>query len=118
MRNTRGAFALVAGVLAVIALVAGGVLLYVREEVLDRSAFETRAVTAVQKPAVRSLLAVQIVDAVISRGDPDLITARPLLESTANAVIASPQFAALIRIATDDAYRTLFAGDGKRVQIE
>src|SRR4051812_2593889 len=118
MSNARGPLAFMAGVLAIVSLVAGGALLYVRNEVLDRSAFENRAVTAVQKPAVRRVVADQIVDAVIQRGDPDLITARPLLESTAAAVIATPQFAALIRVAAGEAYRTLFGGDGKQVQIE
>src|SRR5207244_2439897 len=91
---------------------------YVREQVLNRSAFEDRAVTAVQKPAVRSLIADRIVDEIIRRGAPDLITARPLLRSTADAAIASEQFTVLIRIAADELYHALFDVDTAKAQIQ
>jgi hypothetical protein len=85
--------------MAVVLLAAGGVLVYVRAQVLDQSAFERRAVAALEEPAVRRAVADRIVTQMIRRGDPDLVTARPLLETAVQSVIASAPFRSVLEIA-------------------
>ena len=82
------ALAVVGAVLAVI----GVLLLYVREEIIDREAFADHAVDGAQgRPGARAGRA-EIVVQLVERGSTDLVAARPLLErwSTRSSTRAVP----------------------------
>jgi hypothetical protein len=94
-------------VLAVLALAAGAILVYVRVELLDESHFADRAVEAVRDPQVRATIADRVVSTAIEI-KPDLLSARPLLESAVRGAIDTPAFERLVRAAARNAHRVLF----------
>lgn len=118
IRTARPLAAAVAGVLAVLALAVGGVLAYLDDQVIDRDAFQQRAVAALRQDAVRRLVADRIVTEAIRRGEPDLVTARPLLTTVASSVIASQPFTVVLRLAAADAHRLLFDEERDTVPVE
>jgi Short repeat of unknown function (DUF308) len=111
-RSRRDVLAVVLGALAALAAVAAIVALYLRDEVADRDQFATRATAALQDPAVREVASRQIVVGLLERGSPDLVTARPLLETAVGAVVGTPAFNGLIRGAALQAHSLLFDRDG------
>jgi hypothetical protein len=114
----RAALAGVAGILGLCSLTAGGVLVYVRAEVLDQRAFEQRAVAALRDRPVRRAVADRVVEEIVTRADADFVTARPLLVTAVSSVIASDPFRTVLRVAARDAHRLLFAGQRDRVKVE
>ena len=103
--------------LSVLALAAGAILLYLRVELLDEDGFADRAVEAVRDPQVRSALADRIVSAAIEV-EPDLLSARPLLESAARGAIDTPAFEGLVRAAAINAHRVLFDEEEPTVAVD
>src|SRR5918997_1304572 len=103
--------------LSVVALAAGAILLYLRVELLDEDGFADRAVEAVRDPQVRSTLADRIVSAAIEV-EPDLLSARPLLESAARGAIDTPAFEGLVRAAAINAHRVLFDEEEPTVAVD
>lgn len=96
--------AVAAAVVAVGAIVA----LYLRAEIADRDRFADRTVAALEDPAVRDVVARQLVVGVVERGSPDLISARPLLETAVETVVATSPFRALVRTTAQQAHSLLF----------
>jgi hypothetical protein len=90
----------------------GGVTLYLREEVLDSSAFADRTVEAVHQPTVQHVVARQITVRVIEPGLPDLIAGRPLISSAVRVAVTSKPFASVIRLAALHGHRLLFERHG------
>src|ERR687895_621736 len=80
--------------LSVVALAAGAILLYLRVELLDEDGFADRAV------------------------EPDLLSARPLLESAARGAIDTPAFEGLVRAAAINAHRVLFDEEEPTVAVD
>ncbi|WCB95055.1 hypothetical protein DSM104299_03797 [Baekduia alba] len=107
-RPRRDLLALGLSSLAALAAVLAIVTLYLRQEVADRDAFADRAVAALQEPTVRDVVAREIVVGLLERGSPDLVTARPLLESAVGAVVGTDPFRALVRGAALQAHSLLF----------
>jgi hypothetical protein len=103
--------------LSVVVLAAGAILLYLRVELLDEQGFADRAVEAVRDPQVRSTLADRIVSAAIEV-EPDLLSARPLLESAARGAIDTPAFEGLVRAAAINAHRVLFDEEEPTVAVD
>jgi hypothetical protein len=103
--------------LSILALAAGAILLYLRVELLDEDGFADRAVEAVRDPQVRSTLADRIVSAAIEV-EPDLLSARPLLESAARGAIDTPAFEGLVRAAAINAHRVLFDEEEPTVAVD
>src|ERR671914_795255 len=103
--------------LSVVALAAGAILLYLRVELLDEDGFADRAVEAVRDPQVRSTLADRIVSAAIEV-EPDLLSARPLLESAARGAIDTPAFEGLVRAAAINAHRLLFDAEEPTIAVD
>jgi hypothetical protein len=108
IRPRRDLIGLLLAALAALATVAAVVALYARAEIADRDAFADRAVAAVEVPAVRQVVARQVVVGVLERGSPDLVSFRPVLETAVGAVVATPPFRALVRRAALQAHRLLF----------
>jgi hypothetical protein len=103
--------------LSIIALAAGAILLYLRVELLDEEGFADRAVEAVRDPQVRATLADRIVGTAIEV-EPDLLSARPLLESAARGAIDTPAFEGLVRAAAINAHRVLFDEEEPTVAVD
>ena len=110
-RMSRGALSVVLIVAATVLAVAGGVALYAREEIVDADAFTERAVDAVERDPVREVVSREIVVQLIDRGSTDLISARPVLESVVEFVVASQPFQRVLRASAAQAHRLLFVRD-------
>jgi hypothetical protein len=94
------------------------VTLYVREEILDSSAFGDRAVSAVQRPVLRHVVAREIAVQILEPALPDLIAARPVVESAADIAVGSKPFSPVIRLAAEHGHRLLFQRNGRNVVFD
>lgn len=110
--RARSALSAALAALAAVAIAIGGACLYARAEILDSRAFADRTVGALAHEPVRRVIAREIVVQVIDQGSPDLIAARPLLNSLVEAVVATPQFRGLARLAAEQGHRLLFERGG------
>ena len=97
---------------ATLAAVAGGVTLYARQEVVDTKAFADHAVDAMHGPALQRVVAREVVVQLVERGSPDLITARPLIQSVVQSLVASGPFQGVIRTTAEHGHRLLFERGG------
>src|SRR5438046_1856194 len=79
--RSRSVVSAVLVVLGSLTLLAGGLTLYVREEIVDTSAFSGRAVDAISEPGVKRVAAREIAVQLVEPGVPDLVAARPAIES-------------------------------------
>ena len=116
--RVRGATSMALLVLASLAVLIGGVTLYVREEILDSSAFADRAVDAVHQPYVRHVVAREITVQILEPALPDLIAARPLVESAVDIAVGSKPFSPAIRLAAEHGHRLLFQRQGRNVVFD
>jgi hypothetical protein len=99
-------------VVASLTALAGGVTVYLRDEVLDSQAFADRAVEAVHQPTVQHVVAREITVQLIEPGFPDLIAGRPLISSAVRVAVTSKPFAHVIRLAALHGHRLLFQRNG------
>ncbi|HEV7493310.1 hypothetical protein [Baekduia sp.] len=104
----RDLVSVVLSLLAALATVAAIFAVYLRAEIADRDAFADRAVTALEEPAVRQVVARQVVVGVLERGQPDLLSARPLLESVVQTVVGTGPFRSIVRTAALQGHHVLF----------
>jgi hypothetical protein len=98
----------IATLLAAAATVAAVVAVYLRAEIANRDAFADRAVAALEEPAVREVVARQVVVGVLERGSPDLLAVRPVLETAVQAVVGTSPFRSLVRGAALQGHHVLF----------
>jgi MFS family permease len=115
VRSAGAARALVAlaSVALVLALVAG----YARHAVVDSAQFANRATVALSDDNVKSLVADKITDDVVLENQRDLLTARPIIQSVASAIVGSRAFTSLFRSAVRDVHRAVFARDQHTVTL-
>ncbi|HEX8714884.1 MAG TPA: hypothetical protein VF706_04870 [Solirubrobacteraceae bacterium] len=111
-RRARSALSVALAILAAVAVVVGGSCLYVREELLDSGAFADRTVATLGHEPVRRVIAREVTVQVIGKSSPDLLAARPLINSVVEAVVATPQFRSVIRLTAGQAHRLLFDRGG------
>ncbi len=104
----------VAALLTVAAVVAG----YLRYELLSENAFADRAAAALADPDVRSVLSREITDRVVLREVPDLISAKPLIESAVAGIAGSPPFIALFEDGVRRVHGALLSGEDSRVRLD
>ena len=104
----RDLVSVVLSLLAAVATVGSILALYLRAEIADRDAFADRAVAALEDPAVRQVVARQVVVGVLERGSPDLLSARPLLESAVQTIVGTGPFRSLVRGAALQGHQVLF----------
>ena len=116
--RVRGPLSAGLAVLAVVAALAGGVALYVQEEVVSSDAFADRAVAALENPDVRRVVSREIVVGLIDRGSTDLISARPVVESVVQFVVASEPFRRVFRLAALNGHKLLFVRDARNVAFD
>src|SRR5512144_802194 len=112
----RGAVAWTLAVLAALALAAGVVLLYAERTLFDADGFAARADATLQAAPVRAAAARRVVDATLV-ARPDLVAARPLLTTAADAIVGSGAFRSLVRAAARDAHRSAFDRDASTVTL-
>jgi hypothetical protein len=108
----RRPLSLVLVVMACVAAVAGGLCLYVREEIVDSGAFADRAVSAVGHPAVAKVVARELAVQVVEPAVPDLIAARPIVESGVRTLVSSDAFRPVMHLAAEHGHRLLFEREG------
>jgi hypothetical protein len=116
--SARGAASVTLILVAVVAAVAGGATLYLRQEIVRSSAFADRSVAALRQPAVQQVVAREIVVQLIETGQPDLVAARPVLQSAVQAVVASAPFGEVARIAAEHGHRLLFSRTARNVAFD
>ena len=95
---------------AALALI-GGVLLYARANVFDADAIAERAEKALSDEQLRLALAQPITDAIIDNGPPELVNARPLIESVVTGALGSPPVKAVFGEAVKTVNLKLFQRD-------
>jgi hypothetical protein len=99
-----------------ILLAAGMIHLYADEVVFDARAFSARAALSLGDPRVSSYAAGQIADQVIARSR-DLTAFRPVLVSTADAIVSSKPFRAGFRRAVQGAHAAVFSESAEQVAL-
>lgn len=99
----------------IVAAVAAG---YVRYELLSARHFSDRAAAALADPDVRSVLSREITDRVVLRSEPDLVSAKPLIESAVAGLTGSPPFVALFEDGVRRVHGALLSGDGSRLRLD
>jgi hypothetical protein len=101
-------------VLIVGAVVAG----YVRYELLNERHFSDRAATALADADVRTVIARDITDRVVLPSAPDLVSARPLIESAVAGIAGSPPFIALFEDGVRRVHSALLSGEDSRLRLD
>ncbi len=105
-------------VLACLAVVGTLVTSYVRTQLLDREDFADRAVAAIQRDEVRSVVARELTINVVERGAEDAITYRPLIEQAVSVVLDTPPALRLLRLGVREAHGLLFVRDQGNVVLD
>jgi hypothetical protein len=95
-------------VIGAVLLLIGGLALYAREEIVDQDAFAERATETLEQEAVAHAVSRELAADVSNAGPPALISARPILESVFEALIATQQFERVFEQAARQANRILF----------
>jgi hypothetical protein len=99
----------------IVAAVAAG---YLRYELLSERHFADRAAAALADPAVRDLLSHEITDRVVLSSEPDLVSAKPLIESAVAGIAGSRPFLDLFEDAVRRLHRAMLSGDESRVRLD
>jgi len=102
--------------LATIALAVAVLTLYVSVNIFDPDRFADRVTSVLEQPDVREAVASEVAGG-ISKVEPDLIGARPLLETATEAIAGSPAFEQLLRGAVADLHRTFFGSEKDTVAL-
>ena len=111
MSAGRRAAVVVLVAVAGLLLAVGGVLAYVRAEIVDERAFGERLVSALDDEAVRGVVAERTVDALVSASSGDLLAVRSLAVAAVDSVVGTPQFRRVAVLAAADAHRALVSGE-------
>jgi hypothetical protein len=106
--RVRRAISILLIVLAGPVALGGGVLLYVREEIVDSRAFADRAADALRMPAVSHVAAKEFAVQVVEPAVPDAIAARPLVIDGMDRLIQTNAFQPVLRTAAEHGHRLLF----------
>jgi hypothetical protein len=106
--------AVLAALLVVAAVVAG----YVRHELLDDQRFSERATQALRDRDIRDVVAREVTDRVVLKADPDLLAARPLIESVTASLVGSSPFAAVYGASIRRLHASLLSGRTSRLQLD
>ena len=101
--------------LAIVAIILGPVMLYVRTQVLDSGAFRDRAETALASPAVEDYIADALTARLVAQ-DVDAERAAPLVRAVAGGVVSSDRFREIFGRAVGGLHDRLLSGEaGERV---
>lgn len=95
----------------VLLLVVGTIAGVVNREILDADRFAAHVDAVRTDPDVARQLGVVITERLLEE-QPDLVALRPLVETTATSVVASPTISPLVRSAVAPLYRAIVLGQG------
>src|SRR5262245_1840728 len=112
----RGFWSRLALVVGTICLVLGAIFGVARRNFFRAESFSARAAQSLDDPRVAAYVADRITNIVISQS-PDLIAARPIIAATAQGIVASSPFRALVRLAARRAHEALFSETGRNVVL-
>lgn len=104
----RDRTSLVLAIAGAVLLLAGTILLYAREQVLDADSFADKAEVALEDDRVRDVVAREIVVNLLENGSANLVAGRPVLESVVGTAIDSKPFLRLFREGALQANRLFF----------
>ncbi len=103
-------------VCATICLVLGALFAVLGRNFFRAEAFGDRAAASLDDPRVAAFVADRITNVAV-RQSPDLIAARPILLATANGLVSSPPFRALVRRAARRAHQALFSESAREMVL-
>ncbi len=115
-RCGRSLTAAVLGTVGVLLSFVGGLFALGNRAVFQADFFADHVAASLSDPRVASYVAGKITDAVIAESA-DLITVRPLIEVTAEAVVASPPFQAVVRASARRSHQLLTTSGGREVLL-
>ena len=116
--RTRHAASILLLVLGSLAILAGGVSLYARQEIVGSGLFADRAVDALHQPDLQRVIARELAAQVIEPNAPDVIAARPVVVSTLRLVVGSSLFAPVARLAAEQGHHLLFERGGRNAVFD
>ena len=103
-------------VLAVVAIIVGPIMLYVRSQFLDSGNFRSRAETALAQPEVQDYLSDAITSNLVAQGGPVVQRAEPIIHAVVAGVVESRQFESIFGRAVEGLHaRLLDQGTAQRV---
>jgi hypothetical protein len=111
-RRARGVLSVVLLVLATVAAVVGGAALYVRQEIVNTDAFVDRANDALQQPNTQAVVSREVAVQLVEPALPDVVAARPVVQTAVKLAIGSEPFRAAFRLAARHGHRLLFDRNG------
>ncbi len=97
-------------------LIAATLTAYAWRVAFDSGQFSRRATSALQDPTVREAIANRVTDELVRR-HPDLLAARPALESAVSGVVGGDAFGSLFRSGVGDVHRAVLRGDEDTVTL-
>ena len=112
----RGFWARLLLVIGTVSIVLGGSFAIARRNLFRAENFADRAAQSLDDPRVAAFVADRITNIVIHES-PDLIAARPIIAATAQGLVSSAPFRALVRIAARRAHEALFSESGRNVVL-
>ncbi len=105
-------------ILAAVAAVATAVAGYARYGLLDSGQFSDRAVQSLRDQDVRDLIGREVTDRVVLAADPDLVAARPIIQSLVGGIAGTDAFRSVFRSALSRVHTTLVTGRQGRLQLD
>ena len=102
--------------LATVALAVAVLTLYASVNIFDANRFADRVTSVLEEPDVREAVSSRVAGGIL-RVEPDLIGARPLLETATEAIAGSSAFEQLLRGAVADVHRTFFGSEKDTVAL-
>src|SRR5947207_7555820 len=115
LKRSRGVISVTLIVLASIAALVGGVVLYAREEIVSTPAFADRAADALAEPHVQAVVSREVTVQLLEPALPDAVAARPVIQSAVKFAIGTPAFRSVFRLAAVHAHRLVFSRGGNAV---
>jgi hypothetical protein len=103
-------------VLGTACLVLGGSFGVARRNLFRAESFAARAAQSLDDPRVAAFVADRITNVVIKES-PDLIAARPIIAATAQGIVSSAPFRALVRLAAQRAHQAVFSEQGRNIVL-
>ena len=116
--SRRSALSIGLAVAAGVFLLIGAILLYARVEVIEEDAFADNAVEALENDATREVVATELVVGLVENGSPNLVAARPLVQSVVETVIDTGPFREVFRQAARQTNLLLFEREKRSVAFD
>ncbi|MGH2571624.1 MAG: hypothetical protein ACRDGR_10380, partial [bacterium] len=101
---------------ATVCFILGALSAVLGRNLFRAESFGDRAAASLDDPRVAAFVADRITSVVVHQS-PDLIAARPILLATADGLVSSPPFRAIVRRAARRAHQAVFSEESRRVAL-